>query len=147
MIILLKDVTIVYPGIYTTTTNPFSDIERYRTAIQYDGDLLINEAIVPRGEQNLYNASSNRSSTILPKSKDTSDFYQISEYINLARNCNIELDTLFKGMSVDMVVDTWSYRYDDNDGMGFSINEIHINPDDLLAKITQPSTGEVAPND
>lgn len=143
MTILLENVKIIYPSIYTKRDTPFSDKEAYRSAIQYGGDLLTNEGVIPRGKENLYNAASGISSILMPKSKDASDFYQISEYINLARNCNFNLDSLFKGMTVDMTVSIWNYSYQDREGMGFAINEIHLNPDDLITTIEQRLSGEV----
>ena len=139
MEIALKDIELIYPNIFTKTENPFNKRLSYRTAFKYAGSQLIDVGVVPRGSLFLYNCTSSVPTTILPFSKNSEDYYQISEYVDLAKNLNMDLDQLFRNMVVDAVVETYEYHYEERAGRGIALKEIYIVPDELRLRIMKDS--------
>jgi hypothetical protein len=139
MEIVLKDIELIYPNIFTKTENPFNDKLSYRTAFKYAGSQLTDAGVVPRGSHFLYNCNSNVPTTILPFSKNEADYYQISEYVSVARNLNMDLDRLFRNMVVDAVIERYDYHYDERSGRGIALKEIYVVPDELRLRIMKDS--------
>lgn len=132
---IIKGVTLEFPSIFEPARNNFDDEPRYRTAFSYEGDKLKKLGAVRNGELELYNTISKYKPALKPKVKTMENFSKLDHLLTIAKNCNIHIENLFRGLKVDITIMLFNYEYEERSGVGLALLEIHVDLKKLEEKL------------